>query len=100
MLLRKYGIGASTQNNFKNKYGINERTKPKFLKNHLKNLFLKISRNSPREKKLFENIKDNISFYKNIKCYRGSRHKNNYPVRGQRTHTNAKKKLFKSKTFL
>jgi small subunit ribosomal protein S13 len=100
MLLKKYGIGTSTENNFKNKYGLNERIKPKFLKNNFKNLFLKSSVNLLTEKKLFENIKSNIAFYKNIKCYRGSRHKNNYPVRGQRTHTNAKKKLFKSKTFL
>lgn len=34
--------------------------------------------------------KKNVEFLINNKSYRGSRHKKNLPVRGQRTHTNAK----------
>lgn len=33
---------------------------------------------------------DNINFLKQNKSYRGLRHRRNLPVRGQRTHTNAK----------
>lgn len=44
----------------------------------------------------------NIKRYIDIKSYRGLRHKLSYPVRGQRTHTNAQtqkkiKKIFKIK---
>lgn len=32
----------------------------------------------------------NVNFLKNNRSYRGLRHRRNLPVRGQRTHTNAK----------
>ncbi len=35
-------------------------------------------------------ISQNIMALKSIKCYRGIRHIRNLPVRGQRTHTNAR----------
>ena len=41
---------------------------------------------------LKESIKDAVRFLIRIKSYRGIRHKNKYPARGQRTHTNAKTK--------
>jgi len=37
-------------------------------------------------------ISQNIRRLGEIGCYRGSRHKRNLPVRGQRTHTNARTK--------
>jgi ribosomal protein S13 len=37
-----------------------------------------------------KNFHLNINFLKKIKCYKGIRHVLNLPVRGQRTHTNAK----------
>ena len=48
-------------------------------------------------KKLQDSIKEKISFIKNHKTYKGLRHKSSLPVRGQRTHTNAKtcKKKFR-----
>lgn len=42
------------------------------------------------ENSLKELIKRNIGFYISKGCRRGFRHKNQLPVRGQRTHTNAK----------
>jgi ribosomal protein S13 len=42
------------------------------------------------DKKLTENVKNNIKFLIKIKTYKGTRHKLKYPVRGQRTHTNGK----------
>ena len=41
-------------------------------------------------KHLKEDIRNTISFLLKIKTYRGIRHNLGYPVRGQRTHTNAK----------
>ena len=35
-------------------------------------------------------LKENIYFLTKIRLFRGLRHKLGYPVRGQRTHTNAK----------
>lgn len=42
----------------------------------------------PRQRK--EVTLNNIDFLKMIKTYRGVRHASHLPVRGQRTHTNAK----------
>jgi len=39
----------------------------------------------PLKGQVMENIKKLVK----IRCYRGIRHRNNLPVRGQRTHTNA-----------
>ena len=46
-------------------------------------------------KKYKDSIKENIVFLSKIKSYKGVRHKLGYPVRGQRTHTNAKTKKSK-----
>lgn len=43
-----------------------------------------------QDRVLKEFDKKNIDFLINNKSYRGSRHKKHLPVRGQRTHTNAK----------
>lgn len=55
------------------------------LKYNLKSLAIKL-------KKDFDFIikKENINFLIKINHFRGLRHKLNLPVRGQRTHTNAK----------
>lgn len=42
------------------------------------------------ETDLKKEIRTNIENLKLIKCYRGLRHSLNLPVRGQRTHTNAR----------
>ena len=38
---------------------------------------------------LQKNVNENIKRYIKIRSYRGLRHRNSLPVRGQRTHTNA-----------
>ena len=100
MNFKKYGVGFNIEKKFKEIYGINERLRSSFLKNKIKRIFKWKNKNLLVERSLYEAAKNNITFYKTIKCYRGSRHKNKYPVRGQRTHTNAKKKLLSSKKFL
>ena len=43
-------------------------------------------------------VKMNIKFLEDIKCYRGIRHKKGLPVRGQRTRTNCRTRKGKKKT--
>lgn len=100
MKYKRYGIGVSKETNFKKQYGINQRITISLLKGKFSSSFKRITKNILTNRKLLDNVSSNINFLKNIKCYRGTRHRNNYPVRGQRTHTNATKKKYKSKKFL
>jgi small subunit ribosomal protein S13 len=49
-----------------------------------------IDQNYRVEGDLRRDIQINIKRLMDLGCYRGSRHKKNLPVRGQRTHTNAR----------
>ena len=100
MNFKKYGIGSNTENKFKLKYGINERSRTASLTKNMFNIFKYKNNKKLMERQLFDNINENINFYKTMKNFRGLRHKNYYPVRGQRTHTNARKKIIKTKNFL
>lgn len=99
MNFQKYGLGATTDINFRKNYGVNIRNDAFFLKNTLKTVFKRVNINKITEKALFNKTKRNIVFYKNTKSYRGLRHRKGYPVRGQRTHTNATAKVFKRIAF-
>ena len=46
---------------------------------------------------LRKEVSMNIKFLTDIGCYRGLRHRRGLPVRGQRTHTNAKTRKGRSK---
>ncbi len=86
-----YGIGKSSAEQILAKVGIDENIKVKDL-------------NVEQEKKLRDIILDDyvvegdlrtqkamdIQRLMEINCYRGIRHNSNLPVRGQRTHTNAR----------
>lgn len=48
---------------------------------------------------LRRDIHQNIKRLMDIRCYRGSRHLKNLPVRGQRTHTNSRTRKGKRKTI-
>lgn len=41
---------------------------------------------------LRRNVSQNIRRLQDVGCYKGNRHRRNLPVRGQRTHTNARTK--------
>lgn len=100
MNFKKYGIGETTEFQFKTKYGVNLKSKTSFLTNKFKTTFNCLNKDRLIERKLFENVKNNIKYYKEIKSFRGIRHVKGLPVRGQRTHTNATKKVAKQKFFL
>lgn len=87
---KNYGIGKITCNLFANVLGTNKRIESKSLKRKLTSSFTKGFNTITRFKTLRENIRTNIQFLVENKTYRGIRHKSGLPVRGQRTHTNAK----------
>nr|BBH42966.1 ribosomal protein S13 [Marophrys sp. SRT127] len=49
---------------------------------------------------LRKNISENIKRHLKIRSYRGIRHKNRLPVRGQRTHTNARTQKRRPQNFM
>lgn len=100
MNFKKYGMGFNIEKKFKILYGLNTRITSNFLKIKIKRLFKQKTPGLLLGRSLFQATRNNINFYKDIKNYRGIRHRNKYPVRGQRTHTNAKQKKFKQKFFL
>ena len=87
---RIYGIRKKEKSYVIKELGFNSRILNfgllKSKESTIKNFF----KNELQEKSLRDFNKDNINFLKNIKSYRGVRHTRNLPVRGQRTHTNAK----------
>lgn len=95
-MFKKYGIGQNLIQLFLEEYGLNKKfIRNKFPNSKFEKFFSFYVRKKMCGRELFDYNRANLSFLKNIKSYRGLRHKNNYPVRGQRTHTNAKKKIFK-----
>ena len=57
-----------------------------------------IDRNYTVEGTLRRTVQSNIARLKDIRCYRGSRHRAHLPVRGQRTRTNARTRKGPRKT--
>ena len=57
-----------------------------------------IDRNCQVEGQLRRAVQSNIPRLKDIKCYRGMRHRAHLPVRGQRTRTNARTRKGPKKT--
>ena len=57
-----------------------------------------IERNCQVEGQLRRTIQSNIARLKDIKCYRGMRHRAHLPVRGQHTRTNARTRKGPKKT--
>lgn len=57
-----------------------------------------IDRNYQVEGQLRRTVQSNIARLKDIRCYRGMRHRAHLPVRGQRTRTNARTRKGPKKT--
>ena len=99
LFLKQYkGINKPTALTLCHKEGFNPLIKIKELtmneQIHFKEL---IEKNYTVNFKLRQEVQSNISKLISIKCYRGRRHLNGLPVRGQRTKSNAKtcKRFFK-----
>ncbi len=86
-----FGIGRSKSNKILEKAGIDKNKKAKDLTPEELNKLRKIIETEEKvEGELRKEIQMNIKRLIDIGCYRGIRHKLGLPVRGQRTHTNAR----------
>ena len=86
-----YGIGRSQANNILTSTGIHPDTKVRELNDEQVNKIRKAIEEQYRvEGDLRKEISFNIKRLMEIGSYRGLRHRRGLPVRGQRTHTNAR----------
>ena len=86
-----YGIGLTTSKKILAETGINPDTRTNDLtEEDLVKLRNYIQNNIKVEGDLHREVSQNIKRLMEIGCYRGLRHRKGLPVRGQRTHTNAR----------
>ncbi len=86
-----YGIGLSTSQAILRDAGVNPDTRVRDLtEEEIVRLRESIDRGDKVEGDLRREVGQNIKRLMEIGCYRGLRHRRGLPVRGQRTHTNAR----------
>ena len=85
-----YGIGKSTSNEILEKAKVNKDTKVKDLTEEEVGQIRTIVDVYKIEEEIRKEIRLNIKRLMDIKSYRGLRHRNGLPVRGQKTKTNAR----------
>lgn len=86
-----YGIGRSSAQKILNATSIdwNKRVH-ELTPEEIRKINQEIERNYKVEGDLRREVTTNIKMLMDIGCYRGLRHRRGLPVRGQRTHTNAR----------
>jgi small subunit ribosomal protein S13 len=86
-----YGVGRALAEEILAKAGIDESKRSDALtEDEVAKLREIIDRNYKVEGDLRREVSMNINRLMDIGCYRGLRHRKGLPVRGQRTHTNAR----------
>ncbi len=94
-----YGVGRTTARQICEKAGVDVDLKTDRLSDgdviHLREI---IERECKVEGDLRREISQNVKMLMDIGCYRGLRHRRGLPVRGQRTHTNARTRKGPRKT--
>jgi small subunit ribosomal protein S13 len=86
-----YGIGRSRSNNILTEAGVNRDTRVKDLtEDDVRKIRQIITDEGKVEGDLRKDVGLDIKRLMEINCYRGMRHRRGLPVRGQRTHTNAR----------
>jgi len=86
-----YGIGRSTSNKILSQLGIDPNTKTDDLsESEINRIRQVIDGGYKVEGELRTEVSMNIKRLMDLGCYRGLRHRRSLPVRGQRTHTNAR----------
>ena len=86
-----YGIGRHTSNIILKETGINPDIRVKDLtEEQIGQIREFMDKNLTTEGELRRVVSMNIKTLQEIKCYRGLRHKNHLPVRGQNTKSNAR----------
>lgn len=86
-----YGVGLTTASHILEKVGIERNSKTEQLSDQqIAKIREELDQNHKVEGDLRKEISLNIKRLIDLGAYRGLRHKANLPVRGQRTHTNAR----------
>ena len=86
-----YGIGNTTAKKIIAETGVNPDIRVKDIsEDDLQKIREYIDKNLTAEGDLHREVSQNIKRLMEIGCYRGLRHRKGLPVRGQRTHTNAR----------
>jgi small subunit ribosomal protein S13 len=86
-----YGIGRTRSRQILKKASVDEAIKVKDLtEEQVSNIRKVIDQEGKVEGDLKKEVSMNIKRLMDIGCYRGMRHRRGLPVRGQRTHTNAR----------
>jgi len=86
-----FGIGLTTSQRILSETGVDPNTRVRDLtEEEVSRLREYIDRNLKVEGDLRREVSQNIKRLMEIGCYRGLRHRRGLPVRGQRTHTNAR----------
>jgi len=94
-----YGIGQSRSNRILGKASVGKNVKVKDLaEDEVRRIRDVIQEEGQVEGDLRKNVQMDIKRLIDIGCYRGMRHRRNLPVRGQRTHTNARTRKGPRKT--
>lgn len=86
-----YGIGRNTALKILDATGVNwERNIDDLSTDEVNEIRKELEQNYKVEGDLRREVSSNIKRLMDIGCYRGLRHRRGLPVRGQRTHTNAR----------
>ena len=94
-----FGVGHQTARDLCNKAGVDQDKKARDLTDEEISRITKIiERDYTVEGPLRRQVQQNINRLRDIKCYRGIRHRLGLPVRGQRTKTNARTRKGPKKT--
>ncbi|MFT7643116.1 MAG: small subunit ribosomal protein S13 [Pirellulaceae bacterium] len=94
-----YGVGHKTASELCRNAGINPKKKARDMEDtELARLAALLERDYTVEGPLRRQLAQNINRLKDVKCYRGLRHRHGLPVRGQRTKTNARTRKGPKKT--
>lgn len=94
-----YGIGIATANKICCICKVDKNKRVSHLQDKdIENINSFIRQNYSVEGELRKEVAMNVKFLVEMGCYRGIRHRRSLPVRGQRTHTNAKT-IRKSKLY-
>ena len=94
-----YGVGNKTARELCHKAGIDPQKRARELaEDEVARLANLVERDYTVEGPLRRQLQQNISRLRDIKCYRGIRHRVGLPVRGQRTRTNARTRKGPKKT--
>jgi small subunit ribosomal protein S13 len=94
-----YGVGRKTARELCHNAGVDPHRKARELADdELSRLAILLERDYTVEGPLRRQLQQSVNRLRDIKCYRGVRHRLGLPVRGQRTRTNARTRKGPKKT--